>query len=371
MKLTAKVKLQPTNEQADSLRQTMERANAACNAISVIAWEQQTFKQFPLHSLTYHDVRSTFDLTAQMVVRCIAKVSDAYKVGRKRQRSFRPHGAIPYDARILSWKLTQQTVSIWTLSGRQTIPFVAGDRDRALLASQRGETDITLVDGSFYLFTTCDVETPEPDDVTEFLGIDLGIVNIATSSDGTIYSGGQVNGLRRRHRRTRARLQSKGTKSAKRLLRKRRRKESRFSKDINHQISKRIVAVAKDTGRGIALEELKGIRSRVTVRKPQRATLHSWSFAHLGGLIAYKAERSGVPVVYVDPRNTSRTCPECGCIDKRNRQTQSSFLCITCGLAGPADTFAAVNIGRRAVVNQPHAGATPAACKPPAKAVGR
>ncbi|MER5626372.1 zinc ribbon domain-containing protein [Streptosporangium sp. NPDC002544] len=51
----------------------------------------------------------------------------------------------------------------------------------------------------------------------------------------------------------------------------------------------------------------------------------------------------------VDPRNTSRTCPECGHIDRRNRPTRDEFRCVSCGLVGPVDYFAAINIGRRAV----------------------
>src|SRR5690606_15808845 len=104
-------------------------------------------------------------------------------------------------------------------------------------------------DGQWFLYATVTVEEPPQREPTEFLGVDLGVVNIATDSDGTIYSGAQVNGLRRRHRRLRKRLQANGSKSAKRLLKKRRRKEHRFATDVNHTISKRIVAVAEGTGR--------------------------------------------------------------------------------------------------------------------------
>lgn len=165
----------------------------------------------------------------------------------------------------------------------------------------------------------------------------------------------EVNGLRKRHAKLRQRLQKKGTKSAKRLLKKRRRKEHRFAIDINHRIAKRLVAKAKDTGRGIALEDLKGIHEQVTVRKAQRRVQHSWVFRQLRSCIQYKARLAGVPVMLVDPRNTSRTCPQCGLIDKRNRPDQAHFRCIGCGFAGPADTIAADNIARRAAVNQPDA----------------
>ncbi len=75
-----------------------------------------------------------------------------------------------------------------------------------------------------------------------------------------------------------ARLQSKGTKSAKRHLKKLSGRTARFSKDVNHCISKKHVAKAKDTLRSIALEDLQGIRDRVTVRKAQRRSLHTWNF---------------------------------------------------------------------------------------------
>jgi len=126
--------------------------------------------------------------------------------------------------------------------------------------------------------------------------------------------------------------------------------------DVNHCISKKIVAKAKGTRRAIALEDLRGIRRRVTARRSQRAALHSWSFHDLRQKIEYKAKLVGVPVFLVDPANTSITCPDpvCGHIDKRNRIHQSTFSCVVCGFAGPADHIAVINIGRRADVNVPN-----------------
>ena len=200
------------------------------------------------------------------------------------------------------------------------------------------------------------VDVPEPpaDEPTDWVGVDLGIVNIAADSDGDTYSGGHLNGLRTRHATLRARLQARGTKSATRLLKKRRRREQRFARTVNHVISKRLVAKAKGTGRGIALEDLRGIRSRMTATKAQRRVQSSWAFHQLRSFIEYKARLAGVSVVAVDPRNTSRTCPACGHVAKANRRSQASFLCVSCGFAGPADTIAAENI-RRAVVMQPYA----------------
>jgi putative transposase len=354
MKLTAKVKLKPTDAQFDSLKRTLETGNAACNYISGVAWNTKTFGKFQVQKLVYNDVRKTFDLTAQLVIRCIAKVTDTYKLDKKVERTFKPLGSIAFDNRILAWKLDSNEISIWTVDGRQKMGFVCHPRAKELLSGVRGESDLCLIDGEFYLFTSCEVEQETPKDVDDFLGVDMGIKNIASDSDGNQYTGRTVNALRKRHAELRSKLQAKGTQSARRLLKKRKRKEARFAKDVNHQISKQIVLRAKDTDRGIALEELGGIRERVTVKKAQRRQHNSWTFSDLRLKIEYKAKLHGVPVVLVDPRNTSRTCTACGCVDKDNRKSQSIFLCVSCGYFANADTNAAVNISRRAFANAPN-----------------
>jgi IS605 OrfB family transposase len=195
---------------------------------------------------------------------------------------------------------------------------------------------------------------------TGFLGVDLGIANIAYDSDGTGYTGAQLNRYRRRQQRLRQRLQAKGTQSARRLLAKRRRREARHAANTNHVIAKAIVTEAARTGRGIAVEQLTGIRDRVRLRKPQRVTCSSWSFQQLGAYLAYKARRAGVPLIEVDPRYTSQTCADCGHRDKRNRPSQETFHCGSCGVVAHADHNAARNIASRGVagwgaVNRPHA----------------
>ena len=358
MKLVVNLKLLAKPRHRHALLQTLEQANAACNRISQVAWEQQTFGQFKLHKLTYYPIRQEFSLTAQVAVRCIAKVANSYKLDRKAQRAFKPHGAIAYDGRILRY-LKDDRVSIWTMKGRQTVPYACGPRQRELLVFRQGESDLVLRDNTFYLNVVVDVEEPPLLEATDMLGIDLGIVNILADSDGETYSGGTVNGLRRRHAKLRARLQKKGTHSSRRLLQKRRRKESRFGRDVNHCISKEVVLKAQRTNRAVALEDLQGIRQRIRVRKGQRRQHHSWSFNQLRSFIQYKARLAGVPVVLVDPKNTSRTCPDCGLVDKANRVSQAWFSCVQCSLAGPADTIAARNIRAlgRADVNLPDAPA--------------
>lgn len=366
MQLTAKVKLIPTEAQADCLKRTLETANSACDFISDIAWANRVFGKFQVQKLVYHEVKAVFDLTAQLIIRCIAKVTDAYKLDKRVKREFQPLGSIAFDSRILSWNLDKNTVSIWTVNGRiKHLSFVCHDRAKELLSGDRGESDLCLIDGEFYLFTSCEVNEPTPKDVDDFLGVDLGIKNIASDSDGKQYAGNKVNSLRKRHLKLRAKLQSKGTKSAKRLLKKRSRKEKRFAKDVNHQIAKQIVECAKDTGRGIALEDLTGIRERVTVRKAQRSQHYAWSFHDLRAKIEYKAQLHGVPLVLVDPRNTSKACNACGCIDSANRKNQATFMCVSCGHSANADTNAALNIRvrGRAAVNRPYVSTSAVAAR--------
>jgi len=222
-----------------------------------------------------------------------------------------------------------------------------------------GESDLVCRDGMWFLYATVDVAEPELIDPRGFFGVDMGIVQIATDSDGRAYAGKELNRYRRRQIRIRAGLQAKGTQSAKRLLAKRRRRETRHAANVNHVISKSIVAEAERTSRGIAVEVLTGIRARVRLRKPQRAALHCWSFAQLGQFLTYKARRAGIPLVQVDPRYTSQTCSKCGHRDKRNRPDQATFICRSCGVVAHADHNAAVNIAQRGVdgwgaVNRPH-----------------
>jgi predicted transposase len=192
MKVIAQIKLNPTPQQHAALKQTLQQANAACNDISQTAWDTRTFKKFDLQTLVYQDVRQRFDLSAQMTVRVIAKVGDAYKLDKKTMRTFKPHGSIAYDDRILSYHLVKSTVNIWTLAGRQRIPFVCGQRQRELLQCRQGESDLVLVNDEFYRLAVCNIEEPTPDEIEGILGVDLGISNIAFDSDGNHYSGEQV-----------------------------------------------------------------------------------------------------------------------------------------------------------------------------------
>ncbi len=379
VKQVVKVRVLPVGLEAAALNATLRACNNAASWLSTQMHADGVHRKYDAQRRFYAELRQRFGLSAQPAIRVIGKVADAYATlranaaagnygppGSRRRTTilatpivFRDDAAQPFDARCLSWQISnvfvdrEATVSIWTVRGRfRKIRILAAPRDLALLRTRKiGESDLVQRDGKWLLYATIDApEAPLTNPVNGFVGVDLGIVNIAATSDGDRAAGARLNRYRKRQARLRKRLQAKKTSSARRLLRKRRRKERRFATDVNHYVSKRIVAEAERTGRGIAVEQLGGIRDRVRLRKPQRATLHSWAFAQLGGFLAYQAQAAGVAFVQVDPAHTSQTCSRCGRVDKRNRRSQSVFECVRCGFVGHADHNAANNIAQRGVV---------------------
>lgn len=328
MKQTIVVKLTPSTDQHAALLATMKRFNAACDYIARVAFERRLVNKVALQKLVYYQVRERFGLSSQLTVRAIAKVAEAYRPDKTVQPAFRPHGAVCYDQRIMSWKGVEE-VSLLTLAGRKLIPVRFGTYQAARLDRRQGQADLVLKDGVFYLYVTIDVSEPPAGEPDDYLGLDLGIVNLAVDSDGTTYSGEAVERHRRIDAHRRRNLQRKGTKAAKRKLRQLGRRRSRYQRNENHRISKAVVQNAKGTRRGLALEDLKGVRDRTerTVRRRQRARHGNWSFHQLRSFVEYKARAAGVRVAVVNPRNTSRTCPECGHCERANRSRRDRFRC--------------------------------------------
>ncbi len=354
MRLTAKIKLKPTREQAQYLLETIEVGNATCNWISAVAWREKKFRQYDIHDLTYYGAREAFALSAQFAIRCIAKVADSYKKDKRTPRHFREHGAVSYDSKILRYEYANECVSIWTIAGRQEIPFTCGDWQREMLQSQKGESKLIYQRDKFYLLAPCEIEEEPEREPDSFLGIDLGIANIATDSDKNQFSGTHLNKVRHRNKSLRTKLQSKGTRAAKRKLTHLSGREARFANHVNHCISKDIVSHAKRTNQAIVLEDLEGIRQRAKAfRRAMRYRLHSWSFYDLQQKILYKAKLAGVKVLFVNPAYTSQRCSVCGHTARANRRTQSKFECQSCGYASHADYNAACNIAQAGAVSHP------------------
>ncbi|MEV6152094.1 transposase [Nonomuraea sp. NPDC052129] len=394
--MIVQLRLTPTPAQADALAAAVQVCNQAATAVSRLAWQHRVFAVVELHRLAYYEVRGQVaGLGAQAAVRAIARVAGAYanrRASKKRAHIFRPHGAVPYDARLMSFNRDARTVSLWTPTGRVTVSYVGRPEDlKAVEALPLGEADLICRRGVWLLQVALILPKPvvrEP--VHGFVGVDQGVANLAVTCDGAVLPGpalagsvdgnGHVRTLRERRHRQRRRLQKKGTSAARRVLRRLSGREHRMMTDLNHQISKHVVREAERTGRGIALEDLQGIRGRVRVHRFQRRTLHNWAFAQQITFTRYKAARAGVAFVLVDPAYTSQACPECGWVSRANRPARGRFVCQRCGLAGHADHIAARNIAARgiagwAVINQPHATGLPSArrdreSKPPASTSG-
>ncbi|MFD6309152.1 transposase [Streptomyces sp. NPDC060223] len=266
MKLVVQVKLLPSPEQVAALEATLRACNRAADHVSRIAFETGVRDRNGLQKLVYADVKAAFGLSAQPAVRVVKKVVDAYsalaaslKASRlgspasKRYRRgtgspvvFRPEAAQPFDDRCLSWQTDARTVSIWTVDGRMRGIGYTGSPDqlKTLAEYRKGESDLVQRGGKWFLTATCDLPDPEVYEPVDWIGVDRGIVNLATTSDGTNYQGRGLNRYRRWQARKRAELQARQTRSATRRLARRAKKEQRHAAHVNHGISKEIVSVA-------------------------------------------------------------------------------------------------------------------------------
>jgi putative transposase len=351
------VRLETNAHQKELLLETMRHYNSAANFIAEKAFELKLANRYALQKLLYREIRERFHLSAQFTVRVISKVVESYKKDRSRQPRFRMNGAIQYDQRNLSWKGID-SVSLLTLNGRIKLQTRISNYQRAKASfGLRSQVDLLYRNHEFYLVAI--VEAPEAPQyqANDTLGVDLGVHNLATDSEGEVFSGKQVEQTRQRYNELRASLQrakrASQHRSAQRKLKKISGRERRFKRNTNHVISKRIVSKAKGTHRRIALEDLKGIRSRVTVRHTQRDRHSKWAFGELRFFIEYKARCEGAPITIVNPRNSSIECPECHSVDKRNRPTRDTFRCISCGFEAMSDHVGARIIASRARFNEP------------------
>ena len=160
MNLTLKIKLNTTDEDFVALKTTMERFNEACNSIGIIAFMNRTASKVRIQQLCYYDIRKEFGLSSQMTIRAIAKVCGAYKRDKNICPKFGPYGAITYDQRVLGWRGLDR-VSILTLDGRKHIPITVCDYHKARLDRIRGQADLILIKGVFYLCAIVEVDEPD------------------------------------------------------------------------------------------------------------------------------------------------------------------------------------------------------------------
>src|SRR5215475_14077046 len=351
--LTLQTQLLPDGDQARKLSGAMRAFNAAADWLAGEAFRLRNANKVELQQLYYNQLRADFGISSQMAIRCIAQVCEAYKRDKSIRPRFRKYASIPYDQRLMSFKGSDR-VSLLTLVGRTIVPVVMGKCQSERFNGKLGQCDLVKrKDGKWFLLVTIKIPDMAPALSTDFIGVDFGVVNLAVDSDGEMHQGDDVERTRLHYGKVKRSLQRKATKQkrgGKRPLNARRKlkalsgRERRFKANTNHTIAKKIVAKATDTGRGVAIEDLEGIRNRTRFRKKQRDRMSKWAFAELRGDIEYKGALSGVKVQPVDPRNTSRSCQECNHVSKKNRIRRDVFLCDECGYFDHADIVGAKNI---------------------------
>jgi putative transposase len=241
-----------------------------------------------------------------------------------------------------------QTVRMSLVGGRQTIRFSVPDYAAKYAGYPTDTADLIASDGVWWLHVVVSIPAPAVAPASQVVGVDLGINRPAVTSTNRFLGQRRWKAIEGRYFKSIRALQKKGTKSAKRHLRKLKRRRARFRKDADHVLSKQIVQ-SVEPGATLVLENLKDIRKRVQARRRSstKRRMHSWPFASLKAKIEYKAEERGCTVVAVDPRHTSQKCSCCGHTARNNRRSQSVFKCRQCGYDLNADLNAARNIAAK------------------------
>jgi len=365
MERTIKTKIE-SKDLEDTLDQYFQAYKFCVNK----GFELHTSNKKKLHNATYKQLRKDYPKLPSALLQTIRDVACENLWAVKLKNKPTPKNKfIRYDGRTFSFK--NGKVSISTINGRQKfdvkLPKFAEkykdwDCKAGTVVSKRGQLWLNLIFNK-------EVAFKEP---KTFLGIDRGINNIAVCSDNSFYNSKQLKRIKGKYQYLKTRLQSKGTPSAKRHLKKLSGKEKRFVKDVNHRLSKEIAAKPYDC---FVLEDLKKL-PRNKGRKFNKL-LGGWSYFQLGNFIQYKAEELGKTTIKVNPKYTSQTCSNCGFVEKNNRNG-NKFKCKECGFELNADLNASrniVNLGKaeinRLQVIQPIVTTSELVTSPHALAVGR
>ena len=361
MQRTIRIQLQPSLIQAAALVETSRQFTAAFNLFVELGWREGVSNATKLHFLAYYSVRTALpELNSNLTNTARAKAAEALRsaesVRKERERNVsQPHSdACPPRYNVHTYRVDweSQTARLSLVGGRQTIRFRVPDYAKKYAGNSVDTADLIERDGQWWLHVVVTVPVPEVQPTDQVVGVDLGINRPAVTSNNQFVGRRRWKAVDGRYFRLTRTLQKKGTKSAKRHLRKAKCRRARFRKDADHVLSKQIVAAA-ESGSTIVLENLKDIRKRTKQGKrtsKQRQTkrrMHSWPFASLKAKVAYKAEEWGCMVVAVDPRHTSQTCSCCGHTARNNRRSQSVFICRRCGYHLNADLNGARNIAAK------------------------
>jgi putative transposase len=331
----------------------------ACNLLVPIVTQSRCWNRYDLHPLAYRKLRATTGLGAQMCCNVLRTVCAAYRAlssngGVPLERpvpaiSFR-RASVHFDARTFS--MHGDRLTLYTLTGRIAVTLRPGGHQQRLLTwGTPKEAELISRHGKWFFNLVLEREVVYKQ-TGPVLGVDVGENNLAATSTGKIWGGGQLRFDRDRHLGLRRRTQGNGSKSARQLLHRVSGRERRYMRHVNHRVSKEIVAEAVRIGaRAIAMEDLTHIRDRIKAGIRMRSRLHRWAFRELQNLVTYKAAELGIASVFVNPAYTSKTCHQCGRIGRRVRHR---FTC-DCGYRGHSDVNAALNhaeLGEKALAAQ-------------------
>jgi putative transposase len=350
--LTLKIKLETTEQAAKSLSETQNAYAIALNHTSDVAFEQKVFNSTALHHITYRDIRQLTKLPANLVCSARCVVAEAYKRDQTIHHRWKDTSAMRYDARTLTVKISQAHATLTTIADRARVSLILSDYHRQYLDGAWEVEPTAMVSRKgriwyLHLIVTKDVPDSQSD---ARVGVDSGIVRIATTSTGKVFKGGIIKHIRERRFKQRRDLQSARHKSRnqRRLLKRLAGKEKRSVDWLLWNVANEIVNESLKAGAGtIVVENLKGIRDRIRVAKKQRLIHHGWPFSSLFSKIGHVGSKNGIKIEPVDARNTSKTCHKCGYCDSANRKSQSVFECVRCGHKSNADYNASLNIRDR------------------------
>jgi len=354
VKLTKTVVLKLA-EHDESLDKTLKAYAEGLNFVSKVVYEnKKPISANNLQRICYPILRNKIGLKAQMSCNVCRQVAGAYKAmksnGEWRLANFDAKTIVLSYGRDFSFK--GEYLSITTLDGRKKYKLIIYDHAKQYFDGTWKFLASRLVKrgNEYYFHLSVEKEVPDIDlsKAKKFMGVDIGLNYIAVASTTDLecgfFDGGIIKHIRHMFVNMRRRLQKKGTRSAKRVLKRLAGREKRFINNICHTVSKRVVEFAVEKGVDvIGLENLNGIRKRTKVRKKQRYDFESWVYHKLQFMIEYKAKERGILVVYVDPKHTSITCPRCYHVNKANRNGKL-FRCKACGYTLNADLVGARNI---------------------------
>jgi len=359
MFLTKTIILKIANPDKD-LVETMQKYSDGMNYASEFVFDNgKPIPAMKLQKEVYSYLRETLKLKSQMSCNIPRQVAGCYKTLKKQKKPKWQKVEFSPSSMTFSYKrdfvIDEDTVKITTINGRKAYSILNYDYAKQYFNGSwkyQASKVVKHKDGDYYFHLSLEKEAPDKEitDASTFMGIDVGMnyLAVASTSDKkcSFFAGGEIKNLRNQYKSMRKRLQSKGTLSAKRMLKYISGKEKRLMRDVNHIISKEIVKFAIENNVSvIGLEDLTGIRDSTLFKTPKkrRHNHSSWAFRQLQIFIEYKAKEVGIITHYVDPSYTSQTCIRCNHISKNNRN-RLSFRCEKCDYVNNADLIGAMNI---------------------------